>query len=43
MLQTVYPLHLAQAEKGSSQARAWVDHFIALGKHLGVRVRNDEE
>jgi hypothetical protein len=39
MLQLVHPEFQGKAEQGDETARAWVDHFIALGEKLWVRVK----
>jgi hypothetical protein len=38
MLQKVYPERVEEATKGNAEARAWVEHFVALGKNLAVNV-----
>lgn len=37
-LQTIYPEFRDRAEKGEDSAQSWVDHFLALGEKLYVRV-----
>jgi alpha-amylase/alpha-mannosidase (GH57 family) len=38
ILQELYPELRARAEKGDEEAGAWVNHFVALGEKLLVRV-----
>jgi hypothetical protein len=38
MLNSVYPEQRRQSEQGQEEARAWVEHFLALGEKLSVRV-----
>jgi alpha-amylase/alpha-mannosidase (GH57 family) len=38
MLNSVYPEQRRQSELGQEEARAWVEHFVALGGKLSVRV-----
>jgi hypothetical protein len=38
MLNSVYPEQRRQSEQGQEKARAWVEHFLALGEKLSVRV-----
>jgi alpha-amylase/alpha-mannosidase (GH57 family) len=38
MLNSAYPQQRRQAEQGQEEARAWVEHFVALGEKLSVRV-----
>ncbi|MFZ5450815.1 MAG: DUF3536 domain-containing protein [Thermodesulfobacteriota bacterium] len=38
LLNSVYPWQRRQAEQGDGKARTWVEHFVALGHKLSVRV-----
>jgi len=38
MLQKIYPKRVEMASRGDAVARAWVEHFLALGKNLSVNV-----
>jgi alpha-amylase/alpha-mannosidase (GH57 family) len=38
ILQNTYPRRLDQALQGDRAAREWVNHFVALGKNLSVKV-----
>jgi alpha-amylase/alpha-mannosidase (GH57 family) len=38
MLKSAYPEQRQQAGLGQEEARAWVEHFVALGEKLSVRV-----
>jgi alpha-amylase/alpha-mannosidase (GH57 family) len=38
LLNSAYPRQRRQAEQGQEEARAWVEHFVALGDKLSVRV-----
>ncbi len=38
LLQKIYPDRLQEAMNGDEGAREWVEHFIALGKNLAVKV-----
>jgi alpha-amylase/alpha-mannosidase (GH57 family) len=38
MLISVYPQWRQRAEQGHEEARAWVEHFVALGEKLSIRV-----
>ena len=38
MLNSVYPRQHRQSEQGDRKARIWVEHFVALGHKLSVRV-----
>uniref|UniRef100_A0A7V6A139 Uncharacterized protein n=1 Tax=Desulfobacca acetoxidans TaxID=60893 RepID=A0A7V6A139_9BACT len=37
-LKSVYPEQRRLADLGQEEARAWVEHFVALGEKLSVRV-----
>jgi alpha-amylase/alpha-mannosidase (GH57 family) len=41
MLQTVYPTLKARSIEGEEHAHTWVQCFVSLGEHVGVRVRED--
>jgi alpha-amylase/alpha-mannosidase (GH57 family) len=38
MLKSAYPEQRRQSDLGQEEARAWVEHFVALGEKLSVRV-----
>ncbi len=38
LLQTVYPERVVLAEQGDRRAREWVDHFVAIGERLSLKV-----
>ncbi|MDD5643223.1 MAG: DUF3536 domain-containing protein [Syntrophales bacterium] len=38
MLNSVYPWQLRQSKQGNGPAQTWVEHFVALGQKLSVRV-----
>jgi len=38
MLHSVFPHQRQQSEQGPGEARTWVEHFVALGRKLSVRV-----
>jgi alpha-amylase/alpha-mannosidase (GH57 family) len=38
MLHSVYPQWRQRLEQGQEESRAWVEHFIALGEKLSIRV-----
>ena len=38
MLQKVFPERVQNATQGDAAAREWVEHFVALGKNLTVKV-----
>ncbi len=42
MLQKVYPERLQKAMQGDGAAREWVEHFVALGRNLSVKVEMPE-
>ena len=38
MLHKVFPEQVKKAEQGDATARAWVDHFVGLGRNLAMKV-----
>ena len=38
LLHKIYPERLETALAGDAEARAWVEHFVALGRNLSVKV-----
>src|SRR5215467_12692177 len=38
MLQKIYPKRVEMASRGDASARAWIKHFVALGKNLSMSV-----
>jgi hypothetical protein len=38
MLQTVFPEWVKKMSEGDKTAQEWVEHFVALGRNLSVKV-----
>ena len=42
MLQKTFPEMRARADSGDEDARAWIDHFVVLGRNLWMKVEIPE-
>jgi hypothetical protein len=43
MMQTAFPEKESQARAGDARAQTWIDHFVALGQNLSVKVEAPTE